>query len=183
MSEKKIFLQKESYEDRHPDKHEYEGWTGNAGATSTHWYKDSVLVLVPNEYIVDVFLAQDRDYGYGTGRDTKAMAVLGHLAKRARSFPGPRGESLRKSVMQMGHVISDNRIKTTHPRTRSHKYTDATVSEAITVCAEFGMTDALQSLSSAFKDNLSERALQSLRALKNTTDLTLPEERTRLENM
>lgn len=83
-------LQKEFYEDRHPDEHEYGGWTGNAGATSTHWYKDSVLVLVPNEYIVDVFLAQDRDYGYGTGRDTKALAVLGHLAKRARSSPPGR---------------------------------------------------------------------------------------------
>ncbi|KAG9713792.1 hypothetical protein KCU73_g16412, partial [Aureobasidium melanogenum] len=37
-------LQEEPYEDRDPDEHEYEGWTGNAGATSTHWYKDSALV-------------------------------------------------------------------------------------------------------------------------------------------
>ncbi|KAH0266576.1 hypothetical protein KCU91_g10657, partial [Aureobasidium melanogenum] len=65
--------------------------------------------------------------------------------------------------------------------TRSHRYTDATVSETITVCAEFGLIDVIRVLSFAFKDNLTEKALQSLRALKDTMDLSLPEDRTRLK--
>lgn len=85
--------------------------------------------------------------------------------------------------MQLGRIISDSRIKTKHPGTRSHQYTDATVSEAITICAEFGLTDALRSQSSAFKDNLSERALQCLSDLKDTVDLGLPEDHTMLETM
>lgn len=32
------------YEDRDPDAHEYEGFTGNAGAQSSHWYRDTVCV-------------------------------------------------------------------------------------------------------------------------------------------
>ncbi|CAD0084108.1 unnamed protein product, partial [Aureobasidium vineae] len=170
-------LQSESYDDRDPDEHEYEGWTGNAGATSTHWYRDSVLLLVPNEHIASVFVGQDRDYGYGTSGDTKVLAILRNLVKRARCRPGPQGESLRKGLMHMGYTISNNRIKTTHSGTRSHKYTDATVSEAITVCVEFGLTDVVRGLSSAFKDSLSEGALQSLSNLKHTTDVNVPEER------
>ncbi|KAI4724984.1 hypothetical protein E4T49_07310 [Aureobasidium sp. EXF-10728] len=81
----------------------------------------------------------------------------------------------------MSGIISNNRVKATHMGTRSHKYKDATVSEAITVCVEFGLTDALGGLSSAFKDSLSEGALQSLSNLKGTTNLSVPEERARLE--
>lgn len=57
------------------------------------------------------------------------------------------------------------------------------MSETITVCAEFGLVDVLRVLSFAFKDNLLEKALQSLRALKDTMDLSLPEDHTRLEFM
>ncbi|KAH0368264.1 hypothetical protein KCU65_g4169, partial [Aureobasidium melanogenum] len=162
--EEEDLLMKQFYSDRHPDEHEYEGWTGNAGATSTHWYKDSVLVLIPNAYVVDVFLGQDRDYGYGTGRDTKVMAVLEHLAERARAFPGSQGGSLRKSLVRLGYIVSDNRITTK-------------------ICAEFGLIEILRVLSSAFKDNLSQKALESLSALKDTMDLGLPEDRTRLETI
>lgn len=77
--EEEDILQAEPYEDRDLDEHEYEGWTGNARATSTHWYKDSALVLVPNEYIADVFLWQ-HDCDYGTGGDAKILSVLRHLA-------------------------------------------------------------------------------------------------------
>lgn len=65
----------------------------------------------------------------------------------------------------------------------SHKYPDSTVSEAITVCAEFGLTDMLPILSFAFRDSLSANALESIRNLKHKMNWKLPEERTRLETM
>ncbi|KAG9518309.1 hypothetical protein KCV07_g5717, partial [Aureobasidium melanogenum] len=180
--EEEDILQEEPYEDRDPDEHEYEGWTGNAGATSTHWYKDSALVLVPNECIADVFLWQ-YDPGYGTGGDTKILSVLRHLVKRARDLPDLQGESLQKSMRHLCRVMSDNCSNATYPGARAHKYTDTTISEAITVCAEFGLTDVLPGLSSAFRDSLSESALRSLSNLKHSMNLKLPEDRTRLETI
>lgn len=35
-------VQLDPFEGRDPDEDAYEGYTGNAGATSTHWYKNSV---------------------------------------------------------------------------------------------------------------------------------------------
>ncbi|KAG9595558.1 hypothetical protein KCU77_g4325, partial [Aureobasidium melanogenum] len=156
-------LQEEAYGDRDPDEHEYEGWTGNAGATSTHWFKDSVLVMVPNECIADVFLWQ-HDPGYGTGGDTKILSVLRRLVKRARDFPDLQGESLQKSLRHLCRVMSNNCSKATYPGTRTHKYTDATMSEAII-------------------DSLSESALRSLSNLKYSMNLKLPEDCTRLETI
>ncbi|TIA20370.1 hypothetical protein D6C80_02455 [Aureobasidium pullulans] len=174
-------VQPDPYEDRDPDEDSYEGWTGNAGATSTHWYKDSVLVLVPNDMIANVFLGSYRDFGYGDGGDAKVLAILRHLVKRAQGFPGAQGDSLRQSVRQVGIMISDNRIDAKHAGMRSYKYTDTTVSEAIVACADCGQVDVLRNLSSAFRDNLSEGALKSLSDLRGRTDLSITEDRTRLE--
>jgi len=33
------------FDDRELDDEEYEGWTGNEGATTTHWYRSSVSPL------------------------------------------------------------------------------------------------------------------------------------------
>ncbi|THW42817.1 hypothetical protein D6D21_05681 [Aureobasidium pullulans] len=174
-------VQPDPYEDRDPDEDSYEGWTGNAGATSTHWYKDSVLVLVPNDMIANVFLGSYRDFGYGDGGDAKVLAIFRHLVKRAQGFPGAQGDSLRQSVRQVGIMISDNRIDAKHAGMRSYKYTDTTVSEAIVACADCGQVDVLRNLSSAFRDNLSEGALKSLSDLRGRTDLSIAEDRTRLE--
>ncbi|KAG2165453.1 hypothetical protein JADG_005192 [Aureobasidium aubasidani] len=174
-------VQPDPYEDRDPDEDSYEGWTGNAGATSTHWYKDSVLVLVPNDMIANVFLGSYRDFGYGDGGDAKVLAILRHLVKRAQGFPGAQADSLRQSVGQVGIMISDNRIDAKHAGMRSYKYTDTTVSEAIVACADCGQVDVLRNLSSAFRDNLSEGALKSLSDLRGRTDLSIAEDRTRLE--
>ncbi|KAH0267224.1 hypothetical protein KCU91_g10259, partial [Aureobasidium melanogenum] len=57
------------------------------------------------------------------------------------------------------------------------------ISETITVCAEFGLTDMLPGLSSAVKDSLSESALRSLSDLKYSMNLRLLEDRTRLETI
>jgi hypothetical protein len=163
----------ESFEDRDPDRHDHDRYEGN----TTHWFEDTVLLLVPNAYIVDVFLGQ------GTSNDAKVLAVLRHLARRLRKTPGPQGESLRNGLRRVCLIISDNYVKATYPRAASHKYSDSTVSKAITACTEFGMIDLLPDLSSAFKDSLSADALECICTLKQKTNLNLPEERTRLETM
>jgi hypothetical protein len=166
-------LRSDSYEDRDPDAHEY----SRSQEYSTHWYKDSVLILVPDEYIAEVLLAQS------TGNNTEVLAILRHLTERLRKTPQPQGVSLRKSLRHVCLEISDNPVRTTYSGTSSPRYPDSTVSEAITVCTEFGMTDLLPDLSFAFKDRLSANALECICNLKQKMDLNLPEERTWLETM
>ncbi|KAG7004618.1 hypothetical protein G7Y79_00024g055680 [Physcia stellaris] len=40
-------VEEDPFDGRDPDHEDYEGYTGNAGASATHWYHDTVLVLVP----------------------------------------------------------------------------------------------------------------------------------------
>jgi hypothetical protein len=166
-------LRSDSYRDRDPDAHEY----SRSQEYSTHWYRDSVLVLVPDEYIAEVFVDES------DSTNAEVLAMLQHLIKRLRNIPGSQGEPLIKSLRHVCLVISDNLAKTTYPGASSHRYSDSTVSEAITVCTEFCMTDVLPGLSSAFKDSLSADALESIRNLKQRMNLDLPEERTWLETM
>lgn len=162
-----------SYQGRSPDEHDYDRLEGY----STHYFRDSVLVLVPNRYITEVLL--DRD----TEKDMETLSVLRHLAKRARNAPWSQRESFRKSLRGVCFILADNCVKTTYLGAGNYKYSDTTVSEAIAVCAEFGMTDMLPGLSSAFKDSLSANALKCVSSLKNTTNLKSSEERTMLETM
>jgi hypothetical protein len=39
---------------RDPDDEEYEGYTGNAGASATHYYRDSCLLILPKSRLVDL---------------------------------------------------------------------------------------------------------------------------------
>jgi hypothetical protein len=54
--EEENIVQEEPFEERDPDKEDYEGYTGNAGAFATHWYRDTVILLMPSEKHVDFFL-------------------------------------------------------------------------------------------------------------------------------
>jgi len=162
-----------SYQDREPDEHEYE----RLEESSTHVFQDSVLILVPDEYITEVLLGHDTD------SDTETLAILRHLASRGRNTPWSRREPLRKSLREVCSIITGNCVKTTYRGAGAYKYSDSTVSEAITVCAEFGMTERLPGLSSAFKDSLSTDALQCIGSLRSKMNLKSLEERTRLETM
>jgi hypothetical protein len=163
----------ESYEDRDPERHVYDRWEGN----STHWYTDTLLFLIPNKYIADVFLGQS------TRKDAKILAILRHLAKRHRSVSETQRESLRNGLRRVCLIVSNNRAQTVYSGANNHRYSDSTVSEAIAVCAEFGTTDVLLSLSSAFKDGLTTTALTSIRNLRQEMNLNHPEELKRLEAM
>ncbi|KAI4849997.1 hypothetical protein E4T44_03007 [Aureobasidium sp. EXF-8845] len=166
-------LRSDTYEDRDPDAHEY----SRSDEYSTHWYRDSVLILVPNEYILEGLLGQS------TGKNAEVLAILRHLAKRLRNIPESAGESLKESLRQTCLKISDNPVRTTYAGVTGPRYLDSTVSEAITICTEFGMTDVLLSLSSAFKESLSADALECLGNLKQNMNLDLPEERRILETI
>jgi hypothetical protein len=118
-----------------------------------------------------------------TGHNAEVLAILRHLAKRLRNISESPGGPLKKSLRHVCLGISDNPVRTTYAGVTSPRYLDSTVSEAITVCTEFGMTDVLPSLSSAFKESLSADALECLGSLKQMMNSNLPEERTILENM
>jgi hypothetical protein len=50
-------IQDEPFEDREPDDEDFEGYTGNEGAFATHWYRDTVIVLMPRENFVDFIMS------------------------------------------------------------------------------------------------------------------------------
>jgi hypothetical protein len=54
--EEENIVQEQPFEDRDPDQEDYQGYTGNAGASATHWYRDTVIVLMPREKYMDFLL-------------------------------------------------------------------------------------------------------------------------------
>ena len=44
--------------DRDPDKEDYEGYTGNAGASATHIYRNSCIIIMPRDHQVDFLLRE-----------------------------------------------------------------------------------------------------------------------------
>jgi hypothetical protein len=68
------FVQAEPFEDRKPDDEDYEGWTGNEGAETTHFYRDTVGTIDKRRLIFPLI---------GVGFD--------HHARRLHpSFPSPQ---------------------------------------------------------------------------------------------
>ncbi|KAL8800983.1 MAG: hypothetical protein Q9182_004775 [Xanthomendoza sp. 2 TL-2023] len=49
LDDEDLIVQEGAFE-REPDHEDYEGYTGNAGATATHWFHDTVIVLIPLQY-------------------------------------------------------------------------------------------------------------------------------------
>ncbi|KAK4894231.1 hypothetical protein LTR27_007599 [Elasticomyces elasticus] len=76
------FLQDAPYEDRDPTECEHTGPTGNAGASATHWYRDTVLVMVQTRQVVKFLLR-----GYG---DDCRGAIMAFFDKRVQHFVANR---------------------------------------------------------------------------------------------
>ena len=47
--------------DRAPDKESYEGYTGNAGASATHFYRNSCIIMMPRQYQTSFFLERAKE--------------------------------------------------------------------------------------------------------------------------
>jgi len=50
--EEEAILNKDFYKSQDPEDEEHEGWTGNEGATATHFYRNTALMVVPDNSMV-----------------------------------------------------------------------------------------------------------------------------------
>ena len=83
--------------DRDPDDEDYEGYTGNEGASSTHFYRDSCIVLMPRDYR-NVFLLEPARNG-----NVEVEAWIGSATDLVRKAPGD--ERLRKDLLETCELL------------------------------------------------------------------------------
>ncbi|THW04320.1 hypothetical protein D6D26_02848 [Aureobasidium pullulans] len=159
---------------RKPNKSEYEGYTGNAGASATHWYKDTVIVLVPNDKIADVLMHR-RQYTSEVVPAERIAVMLAYLQKRVQNTPEQKSEELKRSVYRACELVAARNNNPGHYAYGGEKptYTDEMVLEAFKTCMALWLRAPLPALATAFKKELPEFALQSLRRL--TTEVGFEE--------
>ncbi|KAH0157794.1 hypothetical protein KCU67_g7769, partial [Aureobasidium melanogenum] len=155
---------------RKPNKSEYEGYTGNEGASATHWYKDTasllVIVLIPNDSFADVMMHRPK-YSPEVVPAQRVSMMLEHLLKRIQNTPEHKSGELKDSVRRACELIA---ARNNHPgqlpygRTKP-TYTDEIILYAFKVCITLGVREPLRNLATAFKKEIPDFALQSLRDL------------------
>ncbi|CAC9890540.1 unnamed protein product [Aureobasidium pullulans] len=161
-------------QERKPNKSEYEGYTGNEGLSATHWYKDTVIVLVPNDKIADVLMHR-RQYTSEVVPAERIAVMLAYLQKRVQNTPEQKSEELKRSVYRACELVAARNNNPGHYAYGGEKptYTDEMVLEAFKTCMALGLRVPLPALATAFKKELPEFALQSLRRL--TTEVGFEE--------
>ncbi|KAH0022252.1 hypothetical protein KCU78_g5824, partial [Aureobasidium melanogenum] len=151
---------------RKPNKSEYEGYTGNEGASATHWYKDTVIVLIPNDSFADVMMHRPK-YSSEVVPAQRVSMMLEYLVKRTQKTPEHKSRELKDSVRRACEIIA---ARNNHPgqlpygRTKP-TYTDEIILDAFKVCITLGIREPLRDLATAFKKGIPDFALQSLRDL------------------
>ncbi|KAF2209750.1 hypothetical protein CERZMDRAFT_100156 [Cercospora zeae-maydis SCOH1-5] len=106
--------------EREPDEHEYEGYTGNAGAQATHWYRDTVVILVPAERMIPWCLGNFRSNQYNRGNKGNILPLLKWL--RARCDQQSSAEHKAQAKADLNQVCLNVTQQNAIIRERSVKY-------------------------------------------------------------
>ena len=103
---------------RDPDDEEYEGYTGNAGASATHYYRDSCLLILPKSRIANLLFTP------GQGK----VNVDGWIYSMLREYEQSQSPTARDDIQQLcslvltsmakgGETVQDRRTFSTSKRT------------------------------------------------------------------
>ncbi|KAJ9637150.1 hypothetical protein H2199_007436 [Coniosporium tulheliwenetii] len=94
-------VQEHPFKDREPDEEDFEGYTGNEGASATHWYRDTALVIVPSEYSISFRLRPFHNGPKFEGRLEDSSLQLGGLIDRLEEELGrdPRNKRLQDELL------------------------------------------------------------------------------------
>ncbi|KAH9810911.1 2OG-Fe(II) oxygenase superfamily [Teratosphaeria destructans] len=96
------------YDGRDPTEQTHEDYTGNAGATSTHWYRDTVLVIRKREHNVHLLLKSgEAGYSY-SGKKPDVGSLLGKHLEVARRNPGDN--AARLDVLAICQYVIDKNV-------------------------------------------------------------------------
>ena len=87
---KEIDIVQEDPFDRSPDSEDYEGFTGNAGASATHTYRNSCIVIMPRHFQTPFLLGHAKRAAIGdshNGGDVEMEAWIAPQIEELRSMP------------------------------------------------------------------------------------------------
>lgn len=94
--------------DRAPDKEDYEGYTGNAGASATHFYRNSCIVIMPRQNMVPFLLGHAKN-GFVSIDDW-----LGPMIEEVKD--NPRDERRRTELTHICQLVLTASINSTEER-------------------------------------------------------------------
>ncbi|EON69319.1 hypothetical protein W97_08579 [Coniosporium apollinis CBS 100218] len=132
-------IQDEPFKDREPDEEDFEGYTGNEGASTTHWYRNTALVLVPKEYDVSFRLRPFAKGPRSEGRLEEHSLQIDGVIQRLEEKLGrdPQNKDLQEELIEtcrfvMGHNIDHRqRIDGRWGLERKERFPDSTVGEVV----------------------------------------------------
>jgi hypothetical protein len=111
------------------------------------------------------------EYGSKTVLTERVSMMLEYLLKRVQNTPQPKSQELRESVRRACEFLA---IRNNNPgRYLGHypfdgtelAYTDNTILDAFKVCTTLGIREPLRNLATAFKNEIPDFVIQSLRDL------------------
>ncbi|KAF7193013.1 MICOS complex subunit MIC60 [Pseudocercospora fuligena] len=100
---------------RDPDDHDYTGYTGNAGAQSTHWYRDTVVVLVPRDKTIE-WLMSAFSHKRDNSRQKKDIApVINWLLRRLKNSSGETRNQIKSDLLETCYfILKENQSASSH---------------------------------------------------------------------
>ncbi|KAK3113278.1 hypothetical protein LTR53_009592 [Teratosphaeriaceae sp. CCFEE 6253] len=123
------FLQEEPYDGRDPTANHYTGHTGNAGASATHWYRDTVIVMIPKQHVIKPFLG-----AYSSSHVSQDITpLLNYVVRNAELYPLDKGASADVRTV-CRHVFEVNQRRKLYSL---NQYKQATVEHAFQVLVRF----------------------------------------------
>ena len=87
---KEVDIVQENTFDRNPDSEDYEGYTGNAGASATHTYRNSCIVIMPRQFQTPFLLGHAKSAAkaeYCSRGDVEMEAWIAPQIQELRSEP------------------------------------------------------------------------------------------------
>lgn len=183
------FIQADAYADgREPDDREHEGYTGNAGAEDKYWYRDTALVLVRNDEVIDFltrcFREEIQTIAYrpcNAGLESSAESLIEVFTQRVRKQPGNEQhksqlEALCKYMLQANTAELPS---TPRPRRRregadcwyyrySQKFNDTVLGKIVHAAYLLDDTTILEQAVQCVKTRLTEDAVLQIKMMRDS---------------
>ncbi|PPJ53879.1 hypothetical protein CBER1_04604 [Cercospora berteroae] len=145
---------------REPDEHDYEGYTGNAGAQATHWYRDTVVILVPAKRTVQWCL---KSYSKGSSGRGDIVPLLTWLKTRCNQ------QSSAEDIEQAKSDLCEACIYATQQNTETifgrPAFPADIYNEATNILSQLGNYDGLVAAVASSADQKSSAAFKTLAPL------------------
>ncbi|PIB02520.1 hypothetical protein CB0940_00316 [Cercospora beticola] len=145
---------------REPDEHDYEGYTGNAGAQATHWYRDTVVILVPGKRTVQWCL---KSYSKGSSGRGDILPLRTWLKTRCNQ------QSSNEDIEQAKSDLCEACIYVTQQNTETifgrPAFPADIYNEAVKILLQLGNYDGLVAAVASSADQKSSAAFATLAPL------------------